>query len=237
MKTVRGWMLVLAAVTGVILVTSGASGTAWSAARTASGNGRHVITQNAQQTVTDHTVSGYETSVSCLTASLCVAAGSQTPLPARSHGVVVTLTNGAQSHADVLRRSSVIASASCRKSGCWAVGSPVHGTGVYLVKISPAGRPVAERTVPVGGTKLDSICQLCLLRHRRARRQGRFHSHRRRGYCRCRLGCRRWLAPRASTPELGGVLPVVIVEPRERARCDRGEVTRNGGWARAGTRC
>ena len=96
MKTVRGWMLVLAAVTGVILVTSGASGTAWSAARTASGNGRHVITQNAQQTVTDHTVSGYETSVSCLTASLCVAAGSQTPLPARSHGVVVTLTNGAQ---------------------------------------------------------------------------------------------------------------------------------------------
>jgi hypothetical protein len=60
---------------------------------------------------------------------------------------VVTLTNGAQSHAVVLRRSSVIYAVSCRKSGCWATGRPVHGTGAYLVKISSAGRPVAERTV------------------------------------------------------------------------------------------
>jgi hypothetical protein len=157
-KTVWSWMPVLAAATGVILVTSGAPGTAWSAARTASGNGARVITQDPQQTVTDHSVSGYETSVSCLTASLCVAVGSQLPLPARSHGIVVTLTNGAQSHADVLRRSSLIDSVSCRNSGCWAVGSPVHGTGAYLVKISSAGRPVAERTVKLpAGTTLGPI--------------------------------------------------------------------------------
>ena len=61
----------------------------------------------------------------------------------------MTLTNGAQSHAVVLRGSSVIDSVSCRKSVCWAIGHPDRGTGAYLVKISSAGRPVAERTVPV----------------------------------------------------------------------------------------
>ena len=76
MRTIWSWVPVLAAVTGVILVTSGPAGTAWGAP-TASGNGAVVITRAAQQTVTDHTLSGDETSVSCLTASLCVAVGSQ----------------------------------------------------------------------------------------------------------------------------------------------------------------
>jgi hypothetical protein len=41
----------LAAVAGVILLTSGPAGTAWSAARAADGNGARVITQDVQQTV------------------------------------------------------------------------------------------------------------------------------------------------------------------------------------------
>jgi hypothetical protein len=151
MRTIWSWVPVLAAVTGVILVSSGPTGTARAAARTATANGAVVITRTAQQTVTDHTISGDETSVSCLTASRCVAVGSQTwapPLPGY-YGVVVTLTNGAQSHVVVLRGSSAIDSVSCRKSVCWAIGHPVHGTGAYLVKISSAGRPVAERTLPL----------------------------------------------------------------------------------------
>ena len=155
MRRIWSWVPVLAAVAGVILATSGTAGTAWAGARAASGNGAVVSTRDSQQTVTDHNLSGDETAVSCLTASLCVAVGSRgTPA---SHGAVVTLTNGAQSHAVVLRRSSVIDSVSCRKSGCWADGRPVHGTGVILVKISAAGRPVAERLVPVRGTNLGPI--------------------------------------------------------------------------------
>jgi hypothetical protein len=157
MRRIWSWGPVVAAVAGVILVTSGTAGTAWAGARPVSGNGAVAIASDARQTVTDHNLSGDETAVSCLTALLCVAVGSQIPLPARSHGNVVTLTKGAQSHAAVLRRSSVIDSVSCRKSGCWAAGRPVHGTGVYLVKISAAGRPVAERLVPVRGTNLGPI--------------------------------------------------------------------------------
>jgi hypothetical protein len=158
MRTIWSWVPVLAAVTGVVLVTSGPAGSARAAGRHASGHGAAVITRTAQPTVTDHTISGDETSVSCLTASRCVAVGSQTPPPPRSHGLVVTLTNGQQNRAVVLRRSSVIDSVSCRKSGCWAIGDPVHGTGAYLVKISSAGRPAAERTVPLPArTTLDAI--------------------------------------------------------------------------------
>ena len=149
MRTIWSRMPALAAVTGVIMVTSGLAGTAWSAsaASTTSTTSRHeaaVITRTAEQMATDHNLAGNETSVSCLSASRCVAVGSRS-----LHGVVVTLTNGQQSHAAVLRRSSVIYSVSCRKSGCWAIGRPDHGTGAYLVKISTAGRPVAERTLPV----------------------------------------------------------------------------------------
>ncbi len=144
MRTIWSWVPVLAAVAGVILVSSGPAGTAGAAARTATANGAVVITRTAQQTVTDHTISGDETSVSCLTASRCVAVGSR-----GSYGVVVTLTDGAQSHVVVLRGSSVIDSVSCRKSVCWAIGHPVRGTAAYLVKISSAGRPVAERTLPL----------------------------------------------------------------------------------------
>jgi hypothetical protein len=152
MRTSWSWVPVLAAVTGVVMVTSGPAGTAW-AARPASGSGAVVTTRAAQQTVTNHVLSATVISVSCLTASRCVTVGSL-----GSHGVVVTLTNGAQSHAVVLRRSSVIDSVSCRKSGCWAIGHPVHGAGAYLVKISTAGRPAAERTVPVpAGTTLGPI--------------------------------------------------------------------------------
>jgi hypothetical protein len=124
-------------------------------ARPVSGTDAVVITRDSQRTLTDHNLSGDETAVSCLTASLCVAVGSRGS--AALHGAVVTLTNGAQSHAVMFRHSSVIDSVSCLKSGCWAAGRPVHGTGVYLVKISAAGRPVAERLVPVRGTNLGPI--------------------------------------------------------------------------------
>jgi hypothetical protein len=159
MRTIWRWAPVLAAVAGVILVTSGSAGSAGAAVGTGGGSGSVAITQPAQQTVTDHKLSSVATSVSCLTASLCVAVGSQNPGLPGSRGVVVTLTNGAQSHAGVLRRSSVIDSVSCpSKSGCWAVGDLAHGTGTYLVKISSAGRAVAEKTVPVpAGTTLGPI--------------------------------------------------------------------------------
>jgi len=159
MRTIWSCVRVLAAVTGVIVVTSGAAGTAWAAAGPADGNDVVVTARAAQQTVTNHVLSTSVISVSCLTASRCVAVGSQLPtgFPG-SHGVVVTLTNGAQSHAVVLGRSSVIDSVSCRKSGCWAIGHLVHRTGAYLVKITSAGRPAAEQTVPVpAGTTLGPI--------------------------------------------------------------------------------
>ena len=117
----------------------------------ADGDGEVVITY--PEVLTSHQLSGMERSVSCLTASRCVAVGSR-----RYHGAVVTLANGAQSHAAVLRGSSVINSVSCRPSGCWAIGHPDRSAGAYLVKISSAGRPAAERTVAVpAGTRLGPI--------------------------------------------------------------------------------
>jgi hypothetical protein len=116
-----------------------------------SANGEVIITY--PEVLTSHSLSGHETAVSCLTASRCVAVGSR-----RGHGVVVTLRNGAQTHAAVLRGSSVIDSESCRTSGCWAIGHPVRGARAYLVKISSAGRPVAEQTLALpAGTALGSI--------------------------------------------------------------------------------
>jgi hypothetical protein len=115
------------------------------------GNGEVIITY--PEVLTGHTLTGNVTAVSCQSASLCVAVGSR-----HDHGVVVTLRNGAQSHALVLRGSSALDSVSCRPSGCWAIGDPEHGTGAYLVKISSAGRAVAERTVAMPtGTSLGPI--------------------------------------------------------------------------------
>jgi hypothetical protein len=159
MKTIWSPVPVLAAVAAVVLITSGSAGTASAGVGTAGGSRARVIAQTAQPTVTNHNLSSLETSVSCLTASLCVAVGAQDPGPAGTRSEVVTLTNGAQSHAVVLRRSKVIDSVSCpSKSGCWAVGNLIHGTGAYLVKIGSAGRPVAEKTVPLpAGTALGPI--------------------------------------------------------------------------------
>ena len=117
------------------------------------GNGEVIITYQPVLSVTSHSLSGHETAVSCLTASRCVAVGSQ-----GRHAVVVTLINGAQSHAAVLGGSPVLDSVSCRESGCWAIGRPGRSAGVYLVKISSAGRPAAERTIAVpAGTSLGAI--------------------------------------------------------------------------------
>ena len=104
--------------------------------------------------VTNHSLSGHETAVSCLTASRCVAAGSR-----GSHGVVVTLASGAQRHATVLHGSSVIYSVSCpSRSGCWAIGRSYRAGRAYLVKISSAGRPAAARKVALpAGTTLGLI--------------------------------------------------------------------------------
>jgi len=106
------------------------------------GNGEVIITY--PEVLTSHSLTGNETAVSCESASLCVAVGWR-----HDHGVVVTLRNGAQSHALVLRGSSVLDSVSCRPSGCWAIGLPEHGHGAYLVKVSSTGRPSEEQTVPV----------------------------------------------------------------------------------------
>jgi hypothetical protein len=105
------------------------------------------------EALTSHTLTGRETAVSCLSASLCVAVGSR-----HGHGVVVTLSGGAQSRALVLRGSSVLDSVSCGPSGCWAIGRRDRGGGAYLVKISSAGLPVRERTVAVpAGASLGPI--------------------------------------------------------------------------------
>ncbi len=118
----------------------------------AGGQGEVIITY--PEVVTSHQLSGTERAVSCLTASRCVAVGSR-----HYHGVVVTLVNGAQSHATVLRGSSVIDSVSCRKSGCWAIGHPDSGAGAaYVVKISSAGRTAGERKLALpAGTTLGAI--------------------------------------------------------------------------------
>jgi hypothetical protein len=118
------------------------------------GNGEVIITYQPVLSVTNHSLSGQETAVSCLTASRCVAVGSR-----GAHAVVVTLANGAQSHAAVLARAAVIGSVSCPSaSGCWAIGRPDRGAGAYLVKLSSAGRPAAERTLALpAGTSLDAI--------------------------------------------------------------------------------
>jgi len=120
----------------------------------AGGDGEVIIAYQPVLAVTGHSLSGHETAVSCLTASRCVAVGSR-----GSHGVVVTLAGGAQSHAAVLDGSSVIYSVSCpSKSGCWAIGHPVRGAGAYLVKISSAGRPAARKILAVpSGTTLRSM--------------------------------------------------------------------------------
>ena len=84
----------------------------------------------------------------------------------------MTLTKGAQSRAVVLlRSSSVTDSVSCQKSGCWAVGRPVHGTGAYLVKISSAGRLVAAECEAAGTVPLPQYasrtdcCKVCQTGH------------------------------------------------------------------------
>jgi hypothetical protein len=118
------------------------------------GNGEVIITYRPVLAVTSHSLSGHETAVSCMTASRCVAVGSR-----GGRAVVVTLANGAQSHAAVLTGSPVLTSVSCpTASGCWAIGHPDHGAGAYLVKISSAGRPAAERTVTLPtGTSMSVI--------------------------------------------------------------------------------
>ena len=119
----------------------------------AGGNGEVIITY--REVMTSHNLSGHERAVSCLIdGSRCVAVGER-----GGHGAVVTLrSNGRQIHAAVLRGSSVIDSVSCRKQGCWAIGYPKRGAGAYLVKISSAGLPVAERTLALPtGTALDAI--------------------------------------------------------------------------------
>jgi hypothetical protein len=113
-----------------------------------------IITYQPVLTVTSHSLPGQETAVSCLTGSRCVAIGSRD-----GHAVVVTLVGGAKKYAAMLAGSPALGSVSCRSaSGCWAIGRPGRGAGAYLVKISSAGRPEAERTVTVpAGTTLGVI--------------------------------------------------------------------------------
>jgi hypothetical protein len=118
------------------------------------GNGKVVISYHPVRAVIDHSLSGHETAVSCLTWSRCVAVGSQ-----GGHGTVVAMADSGQSHFAVLDGAAVMDSVSCPStSGCWAIGYPGRGAGAYLVKIGSTGRPAAERTLPVpAGTILGPI--------------------------------------------------------------------------------
>jgi hypothetical protein len=94
-----------------------------------------------------HAVAGTQTSVSCLTSSLCVLVGFGT------HGIpdVVPLDNGAPGREYLIRNSSMLTDVSCPSSnGCIAVGiPPANRSAALLVKIGPAGKPVSSRLVSV----------------------------------------------------------------------------------------
>jgi hypothetical protein len=112
--------------------------------------------------VTNHLISGTETSISCLTLTRCEAVGQST----RGVAQVVSLYNGRQARVTDLKWQAALTSVSCpNKSGCWAIGPFGNGflgpTAVLVVKIGPTGKVVSaiKIGVPTGDTLSQIGCR------------------------------------------------------------------------------
>jgi hypothetical protein len=152
-RTLR-WLVPVVAVVSVLLAGIGpaaGAGRAWTAGRA----GRATATA----AVSNHLISGTETSISCLTMARCVAVGA-----GPRGGQVVSLYDGRQAGVAVLRYRAALTSVSCpSKAGCWAIG-PLSGhakgvvVGELLVQIGPTGKVVRTITVTVpAGNVLTQI--------------------------------------------------------------------------------
>jgi len=101
-----------------------------------------VISAQAASDLTNHKISGYDTAISCMTASRCVAVGSSD-----GRGFVVALDNGKQTHTTSVA-AEYLDSVSCPSAaGCWAVGLGLDDSGLVLVKLGPTGKaakPIKE---------------------------------------------------------------------------------------------
>jgi hypothetical protein len=147
------WAPPIVAVPAVLLAGAGPAGAAGRAAQA-----------TTTLAVTNHLISGTETSVSCLTLTRCVAVGSG------SRGAqVVSLDNGRPTQVSVLPYHAPLLSVSCpNKTGCWALGQ-LPGTGgdrhvpvgVLLVKIGAAGQvtKVIHVAVPTGDALFQISCR------------------------------------------------------------------------------
>lgn len=141
---------VLAAAAGALLATA-------APAAAADGAGH----PGAAAAVANHTISGTETAISCMTAARCVAVGG-----GPKGGQVVSLYNGRAVRVTVLRWRAPLTSVSCAgRAGCWAIG-PVRGTGqlrltpigVVLARIGPTGNVTRELKISV--PKSDELSQI-----------------------------------------------------------------------------
>jgi len=115
--------------------------------------------QAAATSVSNHKISGNDSAISCMTASRCVAVG----YGATSHGQVVVVTNGKQTHVTTVPSTKTLYSVSCPSSaGCWAIGPQNGGANLVLVRIGPAGKvtkalKVAEPFASIGSISCVSM--------------------------------------------------------------------------------
>ncbi len=146
MVTARRWALPLVAAAALLVAGAAPAGALGSV-----GAGH----PGATAALSNHLISGTETSVSCMTLARCVAVGA-----GPRGGQVVSLYNGRQVGVTVLRYRSALTSVSCpSKAGCWAIGPTGAGiTGVILVKVGPTGNVVTTRRVALpSGDELTQI--------------------------------------------------------------------------------
>jgi hypothetical protein len=135
------------------------SGTPIAAHPGAAGHAGH---PGASTTVSNHVISGTETSISCMTAARCIAVGS-----GAHGGQAVSLYNGNQTRVTTVLRAPLTSVSCPNKTGCWALG-PLFGTGpnrhtadgVQLVKVGPTGKviKVIKISVPSGVTLTQISC-------------------------------------------------------------------------------
>lgn len=105
--------------------------------------------------IASHNVPGYQGSISCLSASLCVVAGYDT----HSVGDIVDVRNGSATKTIPVGGTDSVYAVSCAgASGCVALGRTSNGVGEDVIAISSAGlvTKVTRITVPVGVT-LDRV--------------------------------------------------------------------------------
>ena len=104
--------------------------------------------QAAPAVLTDHSISGIEGAISCMTASECVAVGFGAR-GAKNHADVVALVNGQQGHISVVAASAQLYSVSCPSSdGCWALGPQGSGANLVFAQIGPTGKVTKTTQVP-----------------------------------------------------------------------------------------